>query len=209
MNRFEESLTKHMDEKRLSMIGKVKIGIGGAGGLGSNCAFNLVRCGFKNFIIADFDVLEAANLNRQFYFLDQLGMKKVEALKENLLRINPDLNIEAVSMKIDDTNIGSIFSPCHVVVEAFDGAIYKRMLVENYYDSGKLVVSASGIAGWGNSDDIKTKKIHDSLYIIGDMESEASENLPPLSPRVNIAAAKQADVILEWVLKDRTKGGGR
>ena len=48
------------------------VGIAGAGGLGSNCAASLARTGVGKLIIADFDVVSEANLNRQFYFYDQI-----------------------------------------------------------------------------------------------------------------------------------------
>ena len=53
------------------------VGIAGAGGLGSNCALHLVRSGVGRLVIADFDVVNDSNLNRQFYFRDQIGRKKV------------------------------------------------------------------------------------------------------------------------------------
>ena len=54
-----------------------RVGIAGAGGLGSNCAAHLVRAGMKKLVIADFDVVNESNLNRQFFFRNQLGQKKV------------------------------------------------------------------------------------------------------------------------------------
>lgn len=200
MNNFEQGLVKYLGKEKLSKIQKVKVGIAGAGGLGSNCAFNLVRSGFNNFLLADFDLIEYTNLNRQFYFYHQVGNKKVEALRTNLLAINPDLNIEVFAEKIDEDNVASIFRDCDVVVEAFDQAVYKRMIVEEYINSSKLLVAASGLAGWGNSDQIITHRIKDKFYLIGDLVSEVSEELLPISPRVNIAAAKQADIILNYVL---------
>jgi len=94
-NKFECGLLKYFNKDDLNKIRSVKIGIAGEGGLGSNCAMNLVRCGFDNFIIMDFDKIDASNLNRQFYFAEQIGMLKTEALKQNLKRINPDVKIEA------------------------------------------------------------------------------------------------------------------
>ena len=76
----------------------------------------------------------------------------------------------------------------------------KKMIVENYLASDKLLVCVSGLAGWGNSDDIMVRKVRDKFYIIGDFVNEAGKNLPPMSPKVNIAAAKQADVILDYFL---------
>lgn len=201
MNNFEKALITYIGKERLKKIQSVKIGIAGAGGLGSNCAFNLVRSGFKNFIIVDFDVIEYTNLSRQFYFLSQVGQLKVDQLKQNLLSINPDLNIEAINMRIEPDNAEVLFKDCNVIVEAFDKANYKRMLVETYIRSNKLLVSASGLAGWGNSDDLRVHKVKDNFYIIGDLVSEVGEHCPPISPRVNIAAAKQADVILNYVIE--------
>lgn len=203
MNYFEKTLAQYIGEDNITSFQKLKIGIAGVGGLGSNCAFNLVRSGFNRFKIVDFDVVEMSNLNRQFYFLEQIGVPKVKALEENLRKINPNLYIEALEDKITKDNVKQIFSDCDVIVEAFDKVEYKTMIVETYYSSDKLLVAASGLAGCGDSDDIKVKKVHDRFYIVGDCISEISENRPPLSPRVNIAAAKQADIILSCFYKEK------
>lgn len=199
-NLFEEALVRALGEENLAKIQQVTVGIAGAGGLGSNCAVNLVRSGFINFIIVDFDVIEPSNLNRQFYFYNQIGKPKVETLQANLLNINPDLQLKILQQRIEETNVAAIFETCHIVVEAFDQSKYKKMIVEQYMQSDKFVVSASGIAGWANSDDIITHKIKENLYIVGDLSSEAGKDLPPCAPRVSIAAAKQANLILQHVL---------
>ena len=204
---FEEALAAYIGEDNLLKIRGIKVGVAGAGGLGSNCACHLARSGFRRFKIVDFDFVEYANLNRQFYFAEQVGMPKVEALKNNLRRINPDIEIEAVCERMTEKNAGSFFEDCDILVEAFDKPEAKRMLVEAYSDSGKLIVAVSGISGWGRSDDIKVRQVRRNLYLIGDGVSEACEETPPMSPRVNIAAAKQADVVLEAVLGGRTGQG--
>lgn len=167
--------------------------------MGSNCAFNLVRTGVRKLKIVDFDVVEHRNLNRQFYFLDQVGMMKVEALKINLLRISPDIELETSTEKIENGNIIEIFRDCDIVVEAFDKARYKSMLVTKLLPIKKLVVSASGLAGVGRNDDIQVHRIKENFVLIGDLTTGV-ESAPPLSPRVNIAAAKQADVVLEYLM---------
>lgn len=201
MNEFEASLLKYIDINKLRKIQSIKVGIAGAGGLGSNCALNLVRCGFKKFRIVDFDIVEYSNLNRQFFFLDQVGMPKVEALRQNLSHINPDIQIEALNVKVTKENVQTLFYDCDVIVEAFDRVECKTMIVEEYFSSGKFLVAASGIGGWGNSDDIIVKKVHSRFCLIGDQISEVNEDMPPLSPKVNITAAKQADVVLEWAIE--------
>jgi len=200
MNDFEYGLEKYIGRERLEKLQKIKVGIAGAGGLGSNCAFNLARSGFKKLKIVDFDIVEPANLNRQFYFIDQIGMPKVEALKKNLERINPDLELEIFQLKIDAGNIVELFSDCDVIVEAFDNVAGKTLLAEKFYSSGKLVVCASGLGGWGNTDDIKVRKVHPKFYMVGDMMTEVNNDIPPISPRVNITAAKQADIVLDYII---------
>ena len=200
MNEFEKQLVSQYGQADLDKIQKVQVGIAGCGGLGSNCAFNLVRSGFKNFIIVDFDVIEYSNLNRQFYFYDQVGTEKAEALKHNLLKINPNINIKAIVKKLESDNIEETFKDCDIIVEAFDKAEYKSMIASKFMGKDKLFVSGSGMVGIGNSDDIKVNRIKDKFIVIGDMTSDSKDSFP-VSPRVNIAAAKQADVILEYVLK--------
>lgn len=200
MNDFEKALSGYIGEDNLNKLQRVKIGIAGAGGLGSNCAFNLVRSGFSNLRIVDFDIVEASNLDRQFFFIDQIGLSKVKALETNLKRINPDIKLDTMVEKITKENVSVIFEDCDIVVEAFDKVEYKTMIIENYFSSGKLLVAGSGLAGWGESDEIKVNKIHSKFYLVGDLMTEVSCEKPPISPRVNIAAAKQADVILDYVL---------
>jgi len=198
MDAFRRDLLQKLGEIKLAKIEKAKIGIAGAGGLGSNCAACLVRVGFKRFTIADFDHIEPANLDRQFYFEDQVGMKKVEALRVNLFRINPHLELQMLSVKLGPANIPEIFRDCDVVVECLDRAEAKSMLVSTLMASGKLIVSASGLGGYGASDDVKVHKLRANLILIGDLASDI-ENSPALSPRVSITAAKQADAVLEFV----------
>ncbi len=182
----------------------VKIGIAGCGGLGSNCAFNLVRSGFIKLKIVDFDIVEASNLNRQFYFSDQVNMPKVDALEANLKRINPDIKIDAIRERLNRANVKKIFADCDIVVEALDEVECKSMIVSSLVNKVKFMVAASGIAGFGNSDQIKIKRIKKNLALVGDLKT-GTEKVPPFSPKVNIAAAKQADLILEYVLKGTTE----
>lgn len=200
MNSFEQALGRYLSSEQLEKIRSVKVGIAGAGGLGSNCAVALVRTGFRHIKIVDFDVVDYTNLNRQFYFLGQAGRSKVEALKENLISINPAADIELKSTKIEADNAAQLFADCDVVVEAFDRAEYKKLIVETYLSSCKLLVAASGLAGWGDSDRIKVHRIKDNFYMVGDLTTGISPDTPPLAPCVFIAAAKQADVVLSYVL---------
>jgi sulfur carrier protein ThiS adenylyltransferase len=184
-------------------LSKFRVGIAGAGGLGSNCAVALARSGIGTLVISDFDVIEKENLNRQYYFTGQIGMRKSVALKENLAGINPDVFVIIYQKKLNRENIPVIFSGCDVIVEAFDKAEMKEMLIETVHEMmpGTPVVTASGLAGWGKSNDIRHRKIDDMLHVCGDEATETSDDLPPMAPRVGITAAMQANVVVEILMR--------
>jgi len=190
-----------MNLDRLKDLKKYTVGIAGCGGLGSNCAVALARVGIGKLILADYDVVEKSNLNRQYYFLDQVGEKKVHALQKNIYRINPDVLIETHITKLGPTEIKQIYNDCDVVVEAFDKKEMKQMLIETVLELWpvKPLVIGSGMAGWGNSNQLKVKK-YENIYICGDGESEISESRLPLGPRVGIVANMQANVVMEILL---------
>jgi len=180
-----------------------RVGIAGAGGLGSNCAVALARSGVGTLVISDFDVIEPANLNRQCFFASQVGMLKTVALKENIARINPDIIVIAHTEKLDKLNIPEIFASCDVIVEAFDSDKMKEMLAETVQTRmpGTPLVMGSGLAGWGKSEAIKFRKIDETLYICGDESTTAGEEMPPMAPRVGIVANMQANTVVEILMK--------
>lgn len=179
----------------------ITIGIAGAGGLGSNVASSLVRSGFKKFIIVDYDKVEASNLNRQFFFLKDIGRYKVDALLENLNLISDDLLIEIHKEKISKNNINTLFSKVDILIEALDNPKDKAILVNTFLkDNNKTVIAASGIAGYSSSNNIKTKKINNNFYLVGDNKScKDTINNNFLAPRVLIAANHQANIVLQLV----------
>lgn len=177
------------------------VGIAGAGGLGSNCAVALARVGVGTIIIADFDKVSKENLNRQQYFNDQVGQKKVYALADNMYFINMDVTVIPINKKLNPKNIPSVFNTCDVIVEAFDLAEMKQMLIETVQSTWpeKPLVIGLGMAGWGNNNTIGVRQV-DNIYICGDETSEISDELPPLAPRVGIVANMQANVVLDLLL---------
>jgi len=178
------------------------VGIAGAGGLGSNCAVALARVGTGTLIIADFDVVSEGNLNRQYYFYDQIGQPKADALKENIKRINPAVNVLVHKICLTKENIPVLFRNCDIIVEAFDRADQKEMLIETVLTvfPEKPLIIGLGMAGWGKNDAIHCRK-EDNMFICGDEVSEIGPDLPPIAPRVGIVANMQANIVLEILLK--------
>lgn len=195
-----------MERERLRAIfSKARVGIAGAGGLGSNCAAALVRAGIRRLVIADFDRVSAPNLDRQYYFLSQVGEYKVDALAQTLAGIEPDVLVSAHRIRLDPSSTRELFKDCQVIVEAFDDAEAKAMLIETCLDAfpEAHVVSASGLAGIGDFESIRI--IHRGrLHICGDFEREVSPDLPPVAPRVAIVANIEADIVLDVLIKQET-----
>ena len=184
------------------ILAQKTVGIAGVGGLGSNCAVALARVGVGTLVIADFDILSENNLNRQYYFHEQIGQKKVFALEENIHYINPQTNVKPFDLQLNEKNIPEIFKNCDVIVEAFDMAEMKQMIIETALSelSGKPLVIGLGMAGWGDNNSIGFRK-EGNIYICGDEKTEVAENLPPLAPRVGMVANMQANTVLEILLK--------
>ena len=185
------------EEQRL--LRNIRIGVAGAGGLGSNVLMHLVRSGLEQFVIADFDTVSESNLNRQFFFRDQLGKLKTEAAAENLKRISLDLSLELHAVRVTAENALFLFNSCDLLVEAFDSAEAKAMLIRQWMPTGKPLVAASGLAGWGRSNAMRTRKIGKNLYLCGDFETGIDRDSPH-SPRVGLAAALQANTVMAILL---------
>lgn len=199
MNQFEEGLLRYLKPEQLQKIQSVKIGLGGAGGLGSNCAMILVRSGFKHFDILDHDVIDASNLNRQQYFLNEIGLSKVDVTKKRLLDINPDLDITIHKNKWSTDNGHQFFKNCDFVVEAFDQANFKYQFVEFYQDKAKTVVSGMGMAGLEQKKPMIKRKLG-NVYMVGDGQTDSACGHPPMAPRVTACAAMMAEIVLDETL---------
>ena len=191
-----------MIQKIKKVLGTKTVGIAGCGGLGSNCAVALARVGIGHLVIADFDSIDVSNLNRQYFFLDQVGEKKAYALRDNIVKINPEVKVTAFDIRLDKHNVRELFIDCDIIVEAFDLADMKHMLVETVltFFPDKHIIAGVGLAGWGGSNAIRMRKMG-QLIICGDETKEVSEELPPLAPRVGIVANMQANQVLEILLK--------
>ena len=194
------NVNPYLSAAQQTILERAKVGVAGLGGLGSNVLSHLMRSGVTHFVAADFDVVSQSNLNRQFYFADQIGQKKTSALAENLRRINPDIELELHDCLLTEENIPEIFKNCDAVVEAFDKADAKTMLIAALSKTNIPIVAASGLAGFGRSNDIRVRKVGSRLYLVGDLTSGISPELAPASPRVGIAASIQANTVIAILL---------
>jgi sulfur carrier protein ThiS adenylyltransferase len=201
MDKLFADLFAGHDPKHLAAWQKGTVGIAGAGGLGSNVALSLTRAGVGKLIIADYDSVSPANLTRQQYYLNQVRLPKVAALKDNLVHISPYTNVVTYPQKINKVNIESIFGKADILIEALDEAGEKEMLIETWQSlyPNKIIIAASGIAGLGKCENLHVRQ-SGTLYVVGDEVSELQPGISPLAPRVAIVANLQADLCLQLLL---------
>lgn len=178
------------------------VAILGCGGLGSNIAGMLVRAGVGTLTLVDFDVVEADNLNRQLFFVDQLGRPKVHALAETLHRIDASVILDERVEGVTVETLARFVKAADVVVEAVDAADTKALIAEEItacYPSLPLVM-ASGIAGYDLANRIVTEQVAERVWVIGDQESDVRVGNALLAPRVMLAAAHQAHAVIRLLL---------
>lgn len=200
-----EEMYKALEERHGSelqkKISKASVAICGLGGLGSNIAIALARAGVGKLHIIDFDKVDISNLNRQQYYPEQLGKHKTEALYDTLKRIAPYCDIKKHQIKLDAENIPLLLAEDDIIVEAFDKADQKAMLVNCVLENmpQKYLVSGSGMAGLAPSNMITTKRITKRFYLCGDGVSDISDGLGLISSRVLICAAHQAHAVIRII----------
>lgn len=178
------------------------VGIAGLGGLGSTVAVALVRTGVGRLVLADFDVVEPSNLNRQQYAVAQIGMHKADALVANLREINPHVELESHVLRLDETNVATVFADVDVMVEAFDSTASKAMILKAYPKAFPKtpLVTVSGLAGYGPANDIRTRRVVGNIYLVGDERTQAQPGMGLMAPRVGVAASHQANAVLRLLL---------
>jgi len=185
-------------------VKRAVVGIAGLGGLGSAIAVALARVGVGKLVLADFDIVEPSNLNRQQYFIRQIGIPKIQALAENLGEINPYVELETHQVRLTAANVADIFAGVNVLVEAFDAPDAKTELVGGFSRAypDRPIVMASGLGGYGSGNTIRVHRLGKNLYVVGDMETAARPGTGLMAPRVGVAAHLQANVVLRLLVGD-------
>lgn len=192
------------DEMRKKLRG-AKVAVAGLGGLGSNIAVMLARSGIGHLFLVDFDVVDVTNLNRQMYFIPQLGKPKAEALPELLYQINPYAAYESVCVKVTPENVRELFYDYPIVCEAFDCPDQKAMLVRELLVQcpKTTVISGNGMAGYADINEIKTQQMMRRLYVCGDQNTDVGSGIGLIAPRVAACAAHEANKVLQLIMQEK------
>lgn len=182
-------------------ISAVSVAVCGLGGLGSNIAIMLARAGIGRLHLIDFDKVDLSNMNRQQYFVNQLGMFKTEALRDTLQNIAPYCKVDIDTVRITEDNLVSLLKNEDIICEAFDNAECKAMLVNGVLENmpEKYLTAASGMAGLSSANEISTRKITEHFYLCGDGKSDVADGIGLVSTRVTVCAAHEAHAVLNII----------
>lgn len=193
------ALVERQGAENVQKLQAATVAVCGLGGLGSNVAIALARAGVGKLILIDFDCVDITNLHRQQYKATQVGVAKAVALPENLREISPYIELESHQVRITEENVMELVGKADVVVEAFDNAEAKAMLVNAVLENGKTLVAASGMAGFGDANSIQTRRVSKKFYMCGDGVSDVNDGVGLVAPRVMACAAHQALTIIRII----------
>lgn len=153
---YHEAFSRNLGlltEAEQEQLRSFTIAIPGLGGVGGVHLISLIRQGFEKFKIADLDVYELKNFNRQFGArLDTLGRAKVEVMKEEALKINPNCSIEVYPQGVTPENINDFLADVDLTIDAIDAfAVDVRRLVYNESLKRNIPVIGAGPIGFGSA----------------------------------------------------------
>ena len=156
-NIFERSIGL-LGEENFNLVQDKVIAVFGLGGVGGTALEALARTGFKRFIIVDFDIVDASNLNRQIlYTAKDVGRNKVDAAKERILSINPEAEIQAIFAKAQDFDSNQ---PIDFMVDAIDDVDGKLFLLKMAQEKGIQHIMSLGMANRFDNEKVHVTKLN-------------------------------------------------
>jgi molybdopterin/thiamine biosynthesis adenylyltransferase/molybdopterin converting factor small subunit len=123
---------------------EAKVLVVGAGGLGGPAALYLALAGVGTIGIADFDIVDLSNLQRQvLHQNDDVGKAKAVSAKETLNAYNPDVNVILHETPITSDNAMEIIPQYDIVVNGADNFTTRYLVNDACYFAGKTLVDGS------------------------------------------------------------------
>ncbi len=200
-NDIYDALNKGLTAVQKNKLHNAHVAVAGLGGIGSNTAVWLTRIGIGHLYLYDFDKVELSNLNRQYYFLSDIGIYKTTAITKHLQQINPYTKLYPKVVRLTQRNIPLYLERANIICEALDKAETKAMLVNTILSlyPEKTIIAANGIAGFGKAEQLVSKHISKNLYLCGDNKSDC-QTMPLCGARIAICAAQQALLTIRIIL---------
>lgn len=147
---------RYLPQKRVEEIGEAgqkklfssRVLIVGCGALGSPVAMYLAGAGVGRIIIADFDNVDFSNLHRQvFYKEDEIGLPKYSVLKERMLSLNSNIQVEVIPSLVNRKILNKLEKDIDIIIDAADNPSTTYMLDSFCVKNGINFVTA-GVSGW-------------------------------------------------------------
>ena len=145
--RYARNIPALTEEECLILRNK-RVLVVGCGGLGGHIIDQLARIGIGFLRVADGDVFEPSNLNRQLLSrIPLLGVSKAKAAAEHISKINPDIEVEAIEDFMTRQKVHGLIAGCDIVIDALDNIPSRRLLAAACTEDG-LPYIYGAIQGW-------------------------------------------------------------
>lgn len=183
-------------QKRLS---DATVFVAGAGGLGCPVALYLAVAGIGHLRIADKDVVEQTNFNRQVLHWEQdIGKEKVTSVEEKLRQVNPLVEIRTFHLTIDESNIMELVGDADIIVDAMDN-YHIRYLLNNVCHEKRIPLVHGAIRGFdGQAMTIIPGK--SACFNCVFPSEPPSETFPVVGVTPGIIAMIQANEVIKYLL---------
>jgi adenylyltransferase/sulfurtransferase len=177
----------------------------GAGGLGSPAAMYLAAAGVGHLVIADHDVVEPSNLQRQLLHHDRdIGRSKVESAQESLTTINPDIRVTAMAQTLQGETLENEVRQASVVLDCSDNFATRFAVNQACVTHRTPLVSGAAIRMEGQvavfDSRAENSPCYHCLYKEGEEEDQTCSGNGVLSPLVGIIGSLQALEALKVIL---------
>ena len=157
---------KLLVKDNFSKIEKLSVLILGVGGVGGYVAESLARCGVSNITIVDNDIVDVTNINRQIIALHStIGKKKVDVLKQRILDINPNCQVNSFDVFYTFENKDIIFNKKYdYIIDCCDTIKSKEIIIKEALNRNIKIISSMGAGFKFNPSLIKIAKLKNTNY---------------------------------------------
>ena len=187
-------------EEGQEKLRKAKVGVAGCGGLGTTLLTNLASAGVGTLVIADGDVPDVSNLNRQFVYREGEIEHKAELLKTWLTSVNPEIKVVTFCSTLNEENIDDVFRDCHILVDCLDRISTRKILSRCAVRTGKPLVHA-GVTGFTGQLTVVIPGKTPDLEQIYDKVSDAPAGTvtPSVGSMVSTMASLEATQVIQLI----------
>ena len=142
-----QRIARFIGDENVEKLFSMHVAVAGVGAVGGYAIEMLARCGIGHITIADFDTVAESNINRQIIALHStVGRMKTEVMAERILDINPHCIVNALPVKLTESNIDAFIRDKDIVLDCIDSVEEKTELLARCYENNTMVISSMGAA---------------------------------------------------------------